>query len=745
MSSSDYLLGAAELAVIATALCLGAYYVRSLIVPGWRGAPARLAEAILAISALVVTAELVGVLGLFREGFLLVACVAVGLGGAYWARGRAQPRRPEEPPVRTTWLMLALAGAASALIVAHWAVPSQESLDTGMYYQDTTWYHMSFSARFVQDAQVGPLHFTDPLKLTAWFYPQNSELLHAVGILALGNDFLSPLINVGWLALALLAAWCIGRPCAVGAATVLAAGVVLDSDMMVGSQAGNAPNDVAGLFFLLATIAFLVTGRVMARASPAIAGGAADAATERRGAVGARPGTSPRRRQEPPLAGIGTGPLFLAGLAAGLGLGTKITLLATIGALTLGVVLLGGRRGWLRAVGVWLGGIVLTAGFWYVRNFVYALNPLPQFRKLGPIHLPGPDQVPAIYPREPHKLSEYYNDPKVWNDTFFPVLHDRLGPLWYVVLGVVALGLVYALVRGGWLIRALAFTGIVAGVAYVFTPLTASGQLGDAGGFDANLRYVAPALTIGLVLVPLVSPLRRSPWKWAVLALMAVLLLQNDISSAKWHEGHIAGAILLAAVLVGVPVALFALSRRGAPAAALIALPLAAFVLLVGLGRHQETQYIRDRYASAVAPPLEGGFRSTPAWYPLQEWGKRQRDQRIAVVGRASAFGQYVFYGDDLSNYVQYIGRQLRRGTFRQIGDSCKEWRREINAGHYDFIVTTPRFGESEVKQPKENHWSEGPATKVVLKSGPARIFRITGRLDVGACGHLGQAEGAAP
>ena len=51
------------------------------------------------------------------------------------------------------------------------------------------------------------------------------------------------------------------------------------------------------------------------------------------------------------LATVGAGPLFMAGLAAGLGIGTKITLLATIGVLTIGVAILGGRRHWLRALG----------------------------------------------------------------------------------------------------------------------------------------------------------------------------------------------------------------------------------------------------------------------------------------------------------------------------------------------------------------------------------------------------------
>ena len=127
------------------------------------------------------------------------------------------------------------------------------------------------------------------------------------------------------------------------------------------------------------------------------------------------------------LATVGAGPLFMAGLAAGIGIGTKITLLATIAAFTVGVAILGGRQHWLRALGIWLGGVVITCGFWYGRNFVYALNPFPQIRKIGPIHLPGPDQV-NLYPRPPHKLSEYYNDPLVWQHKLFPVLHDRLGP-----------------------------------------------------------------------------------------------------------------------------------------------------------------------------------------------------------------------------------------------------------------------------------------------------------------------------
>ena len=253
MSTSQYLLGIAELVAIAATLGLGAYYVRALIVPSWTGALGRLAEVTLGLSALIVVSELLGLLSLFEEVPLVLACALLGLGAAWWARGRAVPPETvhESPASRPSALMMAVAVLAAAVVVMHWAEASQESLDVGMYYQDTTWYHMSFAGRFAQTGEIGPLHFTDPLKLTAWFYPQTSELLHAVGIAGMDTDMLSPLVNLGWLALSLLAAWCIGRPYAVGAATVLGAAVILDSEMLVGSQAGNAPNDVAGLFFLL--------------------------------------------------------------------------------------------------------------------------------------------------------------------------------------------------------------------------------------------------------------------------------------------------------------------------------------------------------------------------------------------------------------------------------------------------------------------------------------------------------------
>jgi hypothetical protein len=750
MSTGRYLLGAAELSVIAAALGLGAYHLRALLAPAWTGALARLAEIVIGISMLILVAELLGVLGLFKEVPLLLGFVAAGLGVTIWARRRGLPVPPETREARSSGIMVAIGIAAAALVVIHWAHPTGQAVDQGMYYQDTTWYHMSFSARFEQTGHVGPLHFTDPLKLAAWFYPQNSELLHGIGIVFLKTDFLSPLINLMWVALCLLAAWCVGRPYAIGGVTILGAAVVLDSEMLVGSQAGQAPNDVAGLFFLMTALAFLVDGAATAHAS------SGDVRRARAPATAEAWNATPEGELEPgvvedvpvegdprALATVGAGPLFMAGLAAGLGVGTKITLLATIAAFTVGVAILGGRRHWLRALGIWLGGMLITSGFWYGRNFVEALNPFPQIDKLGPINLPGPDQL-GLYPRQPHSLSEYYNDPNVWQDKLFPVLHDRLGPLWPAILAVVVVALVWAFVRGGSaLMRILAVTGMVAGIAYVFTPLTASGSLGDPAGFDANLRYVAPVLIVGFLLLPLIPWFRHGNRPWILIGLFAVLLIQGTVTQANWEFKHHLASVALAFLIVGVPALLVWGQRLGLRPLALATFGLVMALAAVALGRVREDYYLDHRYVTAARPPLEGGFRSTPEWQPLQDWGRQAKDSRIGVVGRASAFGQYFFYGNDLSNHVQYVGTELRRGTFRPIV-SCQAWRNAVNDGDYDFIVTTPKIGALEVVAPPEALWTaKDENVSKVITTGPAAVYKIDGPLDPAACSKLGKAAHA--
>ncbi len=170
-----------------------------------------------------------------------------------------------------------------------------------MFGGDTTWYHMPFAARIAQEGSIVHLHFTDPLRLAAWYYPQSSELVHAAGIVLFKSDWLSPLINLLWLSIALLAAWCVGRPYKVGPATLVAGAIVLDAGVMIETQPGEGRNDIMGLAFLLAFAAFLINGHQ--RRAPAE--GDVGPGRTRGGRAAARQGPADRRRDRRRPGGLG--------------------------------------------------------------------------------------------------------------------------------------------------------------------------------------------------------------------------------------------------------------------------------------------------------------------------------------------------------------------------------------------------------------------------------------------------------
>ena len=169
--------------------------------------------------------------------------------------------------------------------------------------------------------------------------------------------------------------------------------------------------------------------------------------------------------------------------------------------------------------------------------------------------------------------------------------------------------------------------------------------------------------------------------------------------------------------------------RRRISRSAIVAFGLVMSVTAVALGRVRENYYLDHRYVTASRPPLGGGFRASPQWQPLQDWGRKQSHQRIGVVGRASAFGQYFFYGTDLSNHVQYIGQRDQPRHLpadRQVRGSGG---RRINAGalrlHRHHAASS---GADETVAPPESLWTERDKNvKAVIQSGPAAVYKVRG------------------
>jgi hypothetical protein len=628
-----------------------------------------------------------------------------------------------------------------ALVFAHWGLTTKDALDRGIFNFDSLWYHMPFAADMVQSHSVTGLHYTETV-FTNWFYPQNSELLHATGILLTHRDTLSLFLNFGFLALSFLAAWCIGRPYGRGHLTVVAAAVVLECHTLVVREPGAAKNDLIAAALLLAAVAILVNVWVARRAHNPTVG-------------------------EKVALPVGW-PLAAAGLAVGLAVGTKSTAVAMAAGLTLAVLVLvpAGRR-WA-AAGWWFVPALLGGGYWYLRNLIVAGNPLPQATSLGPVSLPHPERLQEGRPD--FSIVHYATDTGVWRDYFEPGLHQAFGALWPLVIAAAIAGGILALLRGrDTIVRWAGGVALLGLVAYVFTPLSAAGADGAPVGFGINIRYAIPPLLLGLTLLPL-APKRLVGWRdWTLLGTLLAVLVVTDRSDAVLRDPARTFAIPLAFVLVVLPAALIWAYFRSAAASAAppaggavggaapeealatgrgggspaatgpagrLAWPLtaagAALILLVlAIGYPLQRDYLHDRFGPDSEVP---GLHLDSAY----QWARDKTDSRIGLAGTTAGFLGYGFYGTDLSNRVLYLGEKGPHGAYNAI-PTCQAFRTAVNAANLDYLVTTPYLNFIHTGEPipsPEATWlRDDPAAAPIKHDGPTTVWKLTGKLDPSACG----------
>jgi hypothetical protein len=544
--------GIAEVAVVVGALAWGAYRMRRALLPDWSGPPALLAGTVIALGALYVALYALGSIGGFHGAPVLIVLVALGVALGYSARWFARPSLDTEksaPQLPEQWIVFIAAGAI-ALVAAQWASHVGFVAGHGMTHVDTLIYHMPAAALWSQQGRFVELGVGSAQQ----FYPYNAELLHGIAAEAFGRDVLSPLLNVGWGALAALAAWCIGRSRGAAPLALLGLMVVVGLPSLTGTQPGQASTDIACLALLLASVALLVEGdgEVVSTA--------------------------------------------LAGIAAGLALSTKLTVAVPVIALTIGIAWYALRARRARVAGFWCVALALTGAFWFLRNWVLSGNPVPWMA----VHL-GPLSMRASVDFSGRSVVTYITEGEVWRDSYLPGLSHAFGPAWPLILAVGMAGCVIAARTGRTFERVAALSAIAGMLYYPFSPLSADGH-GIA--FQYTLRYLTPALAIGFVLfasaLARANALLRRVGVVGLAALAAVnAISRNDERVPAWPRGQLAVVIVTASIVL-LTAAVIARGRLAThvPVAVASAIALCA----VAGGWFLQKHYLEHRYINDGTP-----------------------------------------------------------------------------------------------------------------------------------------------
>jgi 4-amino-4-deoxy-L-arabinose transferase-like glycosyltransferase len=650
------------------------------------GPVARLIDVVLVLGQLYLVAYALGSVGWFHRWAVVTACTVLGA-AIHLVAGRPTipGRRPEpsDDPDRARSVDTALAAVAVLVVTVRYLAHTVVSLHHGSYDGDSLWYHAPFAARFVQEGSITGLHFTGGERLVS-YYPANSELAGALSILPFHRDLLLPILNLGWAALALLAAWCIGDRYLRGELGLASVALALTVPAMASTQGGSAANDVAGVALLLTAVALLV-----------------------------RADGAPRW-------------FALSGLAAGLAFGVKFSLVPPVAVLAVVALLLAPRRRRIRAIGAWGAAFALPALYWLVRNWVRAGNPVPWTSvHLGPIDfdaVPLPDS--AVHAST---ILHYAGRPGAWSHVFWPGLRIAFGPMWPVTFTLAVGGAMLALWSGrDRAARSVAALGLAGLALYLVTPNAAGTRAMPFSfattTFVLNSRYGAPALAIAFVALSTSSLVRRprvATWATGLLTVLVIASqLPRELQNARpeWLVPSRDLAVAAAATAAAAGAAL--VFRRVGRSRVSVA---AAIVATVAIAWPVQRVVADNRYQPLRDVPLSDAFA----------WAQEVTGSRIALSGDLR---QYPFYGPRLDNHVQLVSFARPDGTFREPA-SCPSWRRALAEGAYDYVVIVPPSFGTNAGRDTEERWLAGdPGATPVSRTDAARIWRLRGPLDPAGC-----------
>jgi hypothetical protein len=679
----DYLRGSVALSLGLLPWIPASRRLARRFVPDWSGPEAVLAASLIGMTAVIVIAELLGLVSGFRRWpFAIVSAAVAAVAAA--AGAPAAPRTPGStawalPRERGARIMLGCVVICVMATTASVIGRDAAVLHTGPLDTDSVHYHLTQAAHFVQTHSDLHQHHAASSDGTV-YYPYDAEMLDAIAMLGPHPDVATFGLNLlfGWLAL--LAGWVIGgRWCSAAPARAAGAAVLA---LPIVSQASTGPglNDLPSMAFVLAAVACLA-------------------------AAGVPRGERPRARW--------VGELAMAGLALGLAAGTKLSALPVAVFIALAVVLVAsGDRG-RSALALFLPAF-LAGGFWYVRNWVIVGSPLPDLDLTVGGHgfhlVPYPEVKPYAF-----TVAHYLGNGSVIRHWFAPGLRAVWTELWPVVVALFVAGILLAVFTEKAMFRRLLGLGVAGGfLAYLVTPTTAIGTEGHPVLFATNTRYVLPVLALSLVLVASASVFRRFATALTVLftAVLIVLLALENLPQEVHYGVGVAGAFVVLVLAAWRLASLRTPSVRGAWSLLVVGL----VIVGVGAGAVVQRSYLRHRYTGTA--DLERLFAVVGGY----------EHQRIGVAGHGLEYG---FFGPRFRNTVNYVGVTGSAHAF-DLPMSCPALVSTLTRLRDDYVVVEPLVVEHT---DRIDRWmSQIPGVRVVFANPAGTVYEMPAEISSDGC-----------
>ena len=612
---------------------------------------------VVAPSLVVVILELLGSASLLTSTTMLVASVIVWIIGYASMRGaRLKPSAEQVLPqlirIIRSPSRVGVAAPAAALVLLLVAAFAFALYQPRPEF-DALAGHLPVAVQWLQARSTWLMPYVSPVSFTT-SYPANSELMALWLMLPVQRDFLAQLASLPGVALALAGTALTARELGARAPAALAAAILIPTmPRYLGQLVGTNMQDMLAMGAIAATAGFLALHR---RSS-------------------------------------GRGAMVIAGLAAGLAVGTRYAALLMIAPL---VVLAAVdclrhpqmRRRGLGKLALFAGSATVTGAYWYLRNLVLTGDPVyPQTLPWHPVR----DLLGLLSLNRSYLALGWA--PDYWRSALLDAWKLD-GPVFFVLLSGVLLPLALAvkkrpsgLVAWGWTLLPAA-----ALVAFLATPAGA-GYLSPTGlGLQAqNLRYALLMLPVLAASLATAGSMLSPAWERLGIALLFGGALVSSIALNPTPPP--ARPLELATVTIALAAAVGMLIIKLRPNRLVLG-GLATSLALAGAlaGPSLATHY--DDRRLAVGLPFESA--------------RLHLDSTASPVAVAGFCEIYPLYGPDLTRHVEYLtgsDAQLER----PLASTMTDWVDSLRQHQVSELVIGSDVCFADVPVPQANWAAQNP------------------------------------